>query len=306
MFYISSRGHSATGWLAHQISQHQKIVCWHGTRSIPPANPGINDMSPKKFVEGLLICEKQRDKRIYGAIHGFHGTQIKNDIESKGGKFAGLFRDPISKISSFFHAYLWSRISNGILVEDFEGPTKQILEKLSNEKISSIFEKKKSQVNSDNLRKIISFIENKFKKNIRKIDFGNRNNHKIVEEILNKDNSTIIAELFFSICEQSFIYDNEIFQNCEDEQLFVMENLVSDKDYFVDKVWNYLIPNLRDQANLNGFNQKFKHHNPNTSLSAMQKLEYLPHAFQELLSWFFQKQDQKLINFYKSNKYLIV
>ena len=44
MFYISSRGHSATGWLAKQISKHNKVVCWHGTRSIPPSDPGINDL----------------------------------------------------------------------------------------------------------------------------------------------------------------------------------------------------------------------------------------------------------------------
>ena len=136
MFYISSRGHSATGWLSHQISQHKKVVCWHGTRSIPPADPGINDLSPKRFVDGLKICENQRDNRIYGAIHGYHGTIIKDEIESKGGKFAGVFRDPISKISSFFHAYLWSNISGGVLPGDFNGPTKKLLEKLSEETVS--------------------------------------------------------------------------------------------------------------------------------------------------------------------------
>lgn len=143
MFYVSSRGHSATGWLSHQLSQHKKVIFWHGTRSIPPSDPGINDLSPKEFTDGLLICEKQRDQRIYGAIHGFHGTQIKADIENNGGRFAGLFRDPISKISSFFHAYLWSRVSGGLLSEDFEGPTKQLLEKLSTEKVMEVFENKK-------------------------------------------------------------------------------------------------------------------------------------------------------------------
>ena len=55
MFYISSRGHSATSWLANQISKHHKVVCWHGTRSIPPYSLGINDLSPKDFVKGLKI-----------------------------------------------------------------------------------------------------------------------------------------------------------------------------------------------------------------------------------------------------------
>ena len=114
MFYISSRGHSATGWLAKQISKHNKVVCWHGTRSIPPSDPGINDLSPKDFVKGLKILERQRDERIYGAVHGFHGVKIKKEIEEEGGKFAGIFRDPVSKISSFFYAYLWSTLSKAI------------------------------------------------------------------------------------------------------------------------------------------------------------------------------------------------
>ena len=81
MFYISSRGHSATGWLAKQISKHNKVVCWHGTRSIPPSDPGVNDLSPSDFIKGLKILEDQRDERIYGAVHGFHGVSIKNEIE---------------------------------------------------------------------------------------------------------------------------------------------------------------------------------------------------------------------------------
>ena len=101
MFYISSRGHSATGWLAKQISKHNKVVCWHGTRSIPPSDPGINDLTPNDFVKGLKTLERQRDERIYGAVHGFHGVKIKKEIEKEGGRFAGIFRDPISKISSF-------------------------------------------------------------------------------------------------------------------------------------------------------------------------------------------------------------
>ncbi len=37
-----------------------------------------------------------------------------------------------------------------------------------------------------------------------------------------------------------------------------MEKFVSDKDYFVNNLWNYLIPSLKDKAELNGFNNKFK------------------------------------------------
>ena len=36
MFYISSQGHSASAWLSKSLCVHPKIVCWHGSRSIPP------------------------------------------------------------------------------------------------------------------------------------------------------------------------------------------------------------------------------------------------------------------------------
>ena len=80
MFYISSRGHSATSWLANQISKHDRVVCWHGTRSIPPYSLGTNELTPKKFVKGLNILEQQSDKRIYGAAHGFHGISINGFV----------------------------------------------------------------------------------------------------------------------------------------------------------------------------------------------------------------------------------
>ena len=54
MFYISSQGHSATGWLAKGLSMHPDIVCWHGTRGIPPYDSGLKDIAIKDFVEGLV------------------------------------------------------------------------------------------------------------------------------------------------------------------------------------------------------------------------------------------------------------
>ena len=62
--FILSRGHSATTWVSKQISKHNKVVCWHGTRSIPPAVVGINDISPEDFVKGLKILEKQKMKEF--------------------------------------------------------------------------------------------------------------------------------------------------------------------------------------------------------------------------------------------------
>lgn len=309
MFYISSRGHSATSWLANQISKHRRVVCWHGTRSIPPHSLGINDLSPKNFVKGLNILEQQSDKRIYGAVHGFHGIVIKHEIEKKGGKFAGIYRDPISKISSFFHAYLWSRLSYGILPGDYKGPTEELYKKIMNEKISENFEvfKKKIQREKNIIDKMLSYIKYKtqqLKKNkLSKKKIKPKESEKI---ILSQDNSETLSELFFNICHQTFKYDSEIFKNCSLDQIILMEKMVSDKDYYMNNVWNYLIPELKDQVDFNNFDDKIRIHNPNKNLNSKQKFEQLPISFQNILSWFFSQQDQELINFYKKNNYLIV
>ncbi len=309
MFYISSRGHSATTWVSKQISKHNKVVCWHGTRSIPPAVVGINDISPEDFVKGLKILEKQEDERIYGAVHGFHGVKIKNEIEKEGGRFAGIFRDPVSKISSFFYAYLWSRLSKGNLPENYVGPTDKLFNKKLDDKIVEEFEilKRISNDKKQNVfQRFYNFANMKIKNN--KNNFYNKKNldqKKLENIILSQDNSKVLSDLFFQICKQTFMYDSEIFQNCKQEQLIIMENMVSNKNYFVDNVWNYLIPELKDKAVTDGFEKKANKHNPNIHLNSQQKFEQFPNSFQKLLTWFFSKQDKDLIKFYKKNNYFI-
>lgn len=309
MFYISSRGHSATTWIAKQISKHNKVVCWHGTRSIPPAVVGINDISPNDFVKGLKILEKQKDERIYGAVHGFHGVKIKNEIEKEGGKFAGIFRDPVSKISSFFYAYLWTRLSKGSLPENYIGPTDKLFNKnLDNNMIEEfeILKKILKKKNQNIFQTIFSFVNMKIKTNKKNLYDGKDLNPKKLENIiLSQDNSKVLSELFFKICEQTFMYDAEIFHNCKSEQLIIMEKMVSDKNYFVNNVWNYLIPELKDKAETDGFEKKANKHNPNIHQDSQQKFEQFPNSFQKLLTWFFLKQDKDLIKFYKKNNYFI-
>ena len=310
MFYISSRGHSGTVWLAKQISKHPKVVCWHGTRSIPPAAPGINDLSPKDFVKGLKILEKQKDERIYGAVHGFHGTTIKSEIEKEGGKFAGIFRDPVSKISSFFYAYLWSRLSQGVLPEDYKGPTKELFNKTPNDKMIEQFEilKKKLKGKNRNIFNLIPYFAKVYIKNKKKNKISNKkiDAKELEAVILSKDNSKILTDLFFHICRQTFIYDYEIFKNCNANQMITMEKMVSDKTYYINNVWNYLIPELKDKAEVKDFEEKLKGHNPNINLNANQKFEQLPISFQKILTWFFSKQEKELIKFYQNSKYLIL
>ena len=101
------------------------------------------------------------------------------------------------------------------------------------------------------------------------------------------------------------MYDAEIFHNCKSEQLIIMEKMVSEKNYFINNVWNYLIPELKDKAETEGFEKKAKNHNPNIHLNSQQKFEQFPYSFKKLLIWFFSKQDKDLIKFYKKNNYFI-
>ena len=67
MFYISSHGHAASGWLSKVLSKHPRIVCWHGTRSIPPYKSGIRDLSEEDFVKGLIQCEESSlNQKVFG------------------------------------------------------------------------------------------------------------------------------------------------------------------------------------------------------------------------------------------------
>lgn len=104
LFYISSRGHSATTWLARAISMHPKVVCWHGTRFIPPYETGRGEMTPDQFMDGLLACsESCQWQKVFGACHGYYGTQAKAATEQRDGLFSHVYRDPIHRLNSMLH-----------------------------------------------------------------------------------------------------------------------------------------------------------------------------------------------------------
>ena len=53
------------------------------------------------------------------------------------------------------------------------------------------------------------------------------------------------------------MYDAEIFHNCKSEQLIIMEKMVSEKNYFINNVWNYLMrKELKDKAETRRFLRK--------------------------------------------------
>ncbi len=106
MFYVSTFGGSASRWLSYALSMHPSVVCFHGTRCIPPINMGTeHDMNAEQFAEALATCElSSQYRKSFGSAHGFHGTDIKKAIEARRGNFAAVIREPIRRINSLFLA----------------------------------------------------------------------------------------------------------------------------------------------------------------------------------------------------------
>ncbi|MEX2615147.1 MAG: hypothetical protein WD767_03535 [Alphaproteobacteria bacterium] len=107
MFYVSTWGGTASGWFARAMSLHPEVVCFQGTRSIPPYPAGIMpDMEPDAFAEGLhQLWGTSRHTKIFGATNGFHGLAMKTAIEERNGTFASAVRHPIMRIHGLYCHY---------------------------------------------------------------------------------------------------------------------------------------------------------------------------------------------------------
>lgn len=108
-FYISSYGGSATAWISAALSAHPDIVCYHGTMSYPPgrADRQFQRVHPREFMQSLVVsAEATRYRKLFGAIHGYHGTSAKKAAEDIGGKFCGIIRHPVNRLKSLCHIHL--------------------------------------------------------------------------------------------------------------------------------------------------------------------------------------------------------
>ena len=91
MFYISTRGSTASSWLTKGLNKHKKIICLRSSRSIPPVWPGytvefnkntwVKEISAEKYIESLILFEKAtEDEKIFGACHAYHGIEAKKFV----------------------------------------------------------------------------------------------------------------------------------------------------------------------------------------------------------------------------------
>lgn len=104
IFYISSRGSSASTWLAKALSRHPRIVAFQSSRTLPPCPPGqVPDMSPDEYMQGLLVCSNATlGEKVFGSMHGYHGAYARQACLNNGGLFSYMTRHPVSRLSSYF------------------------------------------------------------------------------------------------------------------------------------------------------------------------------------------------------------
>lgn len=250
MFYISTQGHSASGWFSKVLNMHPEIVCWHGTRSIPPFTKGeVEILSPEKFVKGLLECQKNvKGTKQFGSIHGFYGVIIKDHIENKNGKFFAIYRNPLSRVNSIFSSFLAMIASSGNIVgsgtkveyENFLSQNKDVINEYfkkykKNQHIvrqrKKFFQKIKILPLAKAIHKNLLICLKAFKKKKFMMEYGNEFNFDTIS--YDKKINAIIDAYVYA-CIRTFNTDSDIADACSFDQIIKMEDIVMSQNYFKD------------------------------------------------------------------------
>ena len=279
MFYISSQGHSATKWLSNILNKQNEIVCFHGTRSLPPYNSGINDISPKEFVEGLKQMENNCQNKInFGSCHGYYGTEIKEFIESQNGTFFSLLRNPIMRVNSIFVTFAFHYLSGEKKFSKDKFDAYKYMDEISFSKkdTHAIYLKylklyKYYKIFQKDLKiqdKIIRRIDKKIKELIRLFSthvtynpLTSIRDDKEVFEFKNNDIAIFrLLHCFDIACYRTLNFDAEYFKNCNDDQIIKMEELTCSYVYLENTIKK--ISPLSDKILINSsdYNLKLNSH----------------------------------------------
>ena len=281
MFYISSQGHSATGWLAKVLSMHPKIVCWHGTRSIPPFPAGVKDMYVEDFINGLMQCEKaSMEEKIFGACHGFYGIKAKDCVERKSGTFLAILRHPVMRVNSIFYPNAVRIIENDEgkmtdngLIYDFLIEAETTLNRLF---IDVVNEKTIRREKRKHLRTTKKRFKNKLKKygylksynqikaNVKTNSIYRlimKNNDEFVNKLsnLNKKKSIKpnkyeyfkdLCKSFIGACARTFNTDSVVYNACAYNQIVKMEDMTVSPAYFNEAILQSVLKESADEEYL--------------------------------------------------------
>tara|TARA_B100000315_G_C14538479_1_gene569637 strand:+ start:318 stop:1364 length:1047 start_codon:yes stop_codon:yes gene_type:complete len=284
MYYISTRGSSASEWLAKTLSMHPQIVCFRATRRFPPyghgkdkygkSNIDLNGRPPmfsaEAFMEGLLECTRAtHGEKIFGSIHGYHGLRAKDPCEKRGGIFSYIIRHPVSRIDSVNIAYLdrnyYLQYKIPIQNKDIQARTCSLLENsdlMRYTKYPNIpkpdavkqFRKEKPgqdmlQSSKKILRKIlpeyVSHNLGKMKRGISQIKNKLPTYDRVINDAKSQPDEKFYAGLLFVALNREFLnYDSMLFKNCLVNQGIKMEEMVKSKEYYSNHVRKCVAPDL--------------------------------------------------------------
>lgn len=258
-FYISTRGSSASEWLAKMLSRHPQVVCFRSTRGFPPYDPGVGpQMSADAFVEGLSECIRAtHGEKTFGSVHGYHGVLAKEPCEKRGGIFSYIIRHPVSRIHSVFIFYLYEdyykRFGIPVANKDVHDRVcSSILADSDLMRYAELFEPETSQVSHFDPLKTIKrftrkvlpdFVINSLIKQTTKGKYVAVLNTSETKDA--PDERLHASILFPALINQFFRYDSELFKGCSTLSYGIkMEEMVKSCEYFKNHLWQRIAPQL--------------------------------------------------------------
>lgn len=254
IFYISSQGHAASGWIAKSFSVDPRVICWHAIRTIPPA---IQDRPYRKmhipsgwdreaagiFVEDLNFCAETSGGNVFGAIHTIWGITAKKAIEDRGGKFAGTIRHPIMQMNSMISGFTARVLSQHALRCDTHIDHQEVISRLEDHleegfelgrikfKNASFNQKLRKLYNRANIVRDELYV--KYKK-----PYSNLDDINLIEEFFKKDKSMlayIMARLFIHSASRTMDEHDTFNRNLNEDCLIVSEEITKSESYFRSK-----------------------------------------------------------------------
>ncbi|MFC1516303.1 hypothetical protein ACFL7E_06035 [Thermodesulfobacteriota bacterium] len=164
-FVVTSRGRTATHWLAAKLNSHPNIICTHG-RLIPPLStyhrqtPKVDniyyhvrpyyihnsDISIDKY---YCLIENKGEALVYGNVHGYSYSTLDKNMESLSRRYVvcNVTRHPISRIDSSYKRMLFVTSFNYVCIHSFQQIFKNSFNELVvliNKKYGVDFNKKKN------------------------------------------------------------------------------------------------------------------------------------------------------------------
>ncbi len=263
IFYISSRGSSACEWLAKMLSRHPQIVCFRSTRSLPPYGPGVGhpEISADDFMEGLMECVRAtHGEKIFGSVHGYHGSMAKEPCEKRGGRFSYIIRHPISRVHSAYIFYLDQGYYKkfAIAVENKNIHDRVCSNLLANSDLRKYTEAFGPEINRESCsgprNRIRKFAKKVLPKSViknlaaLKSGFSQKGRYLSVlkaglsQEVPNEKEYAALQ--FVALANEFLRCDHELFESCSSTCGIKMEEMVKNREYFRNHLCRLVAPGL--------------------------------------------------------------